>query len=206
MSSPAEVPLDIPTTRERIVEQARELYLDAGMAGFSMRKLAARVGVTATALYRHFADKEAVLIAVLDAGFERFTAYLVRGLTGETAGARLELIGEQYARFALENQAYYRIMFMCSRHDVGFAELPRQSAEKHQLSFQLLVDRVRECQEAGILRPGDASELALLIWSFSHGLVSLYLTGNLRRHLEEDEAFIRLLRSARRELVSGLAG
>ena len=72
----------VADTRERIVEEARDLYLTAGLAGLSMRKVAERVGVTATALYRHFEDKQALLLAVVQAGFERFTTYLLRGLTG----------------------------------------------------------------------------------------------------------------------------
>jgi AcrR family transcriptional regulator len=197
---------DPGSTRERIVEHARDLYVEGGMAALSMRKVADRVGVSATALYRHFDRKETLLMEVCRTGFERFTSYLLRGLAGSTPRERLRLSGEGYVRFALDNPAYYRIMFMASRDDFGFAELPAQSSETMTRSFHLLVDRVRECQDAGLLRAGDPAELAVLIWSASHGLVSLYLCGQLGPLQGDDEGFVRFFLRARSQQLEGLAG
>lgn len=191
------------STRDRILEHARDLFLEGGMSGFSMRRLAERVGVSATAIYRHFDDKEALLVAVVDAGYARFASYLMRGLDGATAAERLDRSGEGYARFAVEHPAYYRMMFMASRDDFGFDALPQQNVERQQRSFRMLIDRVRECQEERVLRAQEPAELALLIWSFSHGLASLYLSGHLRS-LGDADAFVRYFRAARRQLVEGL--
>jgi AcrR family transcriptional regulator len=192
------------STRERILDHARDLFLAGGMSGFSMRKLADRVGVTATALYRHYEGKEALLVAVIDAGYARFASYLMRGLDGATAADRLDRSGEGYARFAVEHPAYYRMMFMSSRDDFGYDAIPRQNADKQQRSFRMLIDRVRECQDEQVLRAQDPAELALLIWSFSHGLASLYVSGHLRM-LGDAEAFVRYFRQARHQLIDGLA-
>ena len=192
-------------TRERIVEEARDLYLTGGLSALSMRKVADRVGVSATALYRHFDDKESLLIAVVQAGFERFTRYLLRGLAGKTPAERLARTGEGYLRFALDNPSYYRIMFMASREDLGFDHLPAASRQTLGQSFQLLVDRVRECQAARHLRAGDPQEIAVVIWSFVHGLVSLYLAGHMGPLDGKPTVFARFYAAAQAEFVAGLA-
>lgn len=194
----------VSDTRERIVEEARDLYLTEGLAGLSMRRIAERVGVSATALYRHFEDKEALLMAVVQAGFERFTSYLMRGLAGKSPGERLALTGQGYLRFALENPSYYRIMFMSSRETIGYDRFPARSKEKLSTSFQLLVDRTRECQDAGLIRPGDPHEVAVVIWAFVHGLVSLYLTGHMGPFDRKPEAFARFYAAAQAEFLLGL--
>jgi len=194
----------VADTRERIVEEARDLYITEGLAGLSMRKVAERVGVTATALYRHFEDKQALLLAVVQTGFERFTTYLLRGLAGKTPGSRMAKTGEGYLRFALENPAYYRIMFMSMREDLGYDRFPALSKENLSRSFQLLVDRTRECQEAKLIRPGDPHEVAVLIWSFVHGLVSLYLAGHMGPLDRKPEAFARFYAAAQAEFLLGL--
>ena len=192
-------------TRDRIVEEARDLYLTGGLSALSMRKVAERVGVSATALYRHFDDKEALLVAVVQAGFERFTSYLLRGLAGKTPPERLARTGEGYLRFALEHSSYYRIMFMTSREDFGFDQLPEASRQILARSFQLLVDRVRECQDAGTLRAGEPEEIAVLIWAFVHGLVSLYLAGHMGPLDGKPTAFARFYATAHVEFLAGLA-
>jgi AcrR family transcriptional regulator len=192
-------------TRERIVEEARDLYLRGGLSAVSMRKVAERVGVSATALYRHFDDKESLLLAVVQTGFERFTSYLLSGQAGKTPLDRLTLTGEGYLRFALDHPSYYRIMFMTSREDFGFDQLPAATRSSLGRSFQLLVDRVRECQGARRLRVGEPEELAVLIWSFVHGLVSLYLAGHLGPFAGKPTAFARFYAAAQVEFLAGLA-
>jgi AcrR family transcriptional regulator len=168
-----------------------------------MRKLADRIDVSATAIYRHFESKEAVLIEILRTGFERFVTYLARSLDAPTPTDRLLSSGECYARFAVENRAFYRIMFMSSFDDLGFAEIPAQNVNKSRQSFQMLVDRVRDCQSARELGPADPRELAIQIWSAGHGLVGLYLTG-LLPDIEDDDAFVALFVRARKTLLEGM--
>jgi AcrR family transcriptional regulator len=193
-----------PTTPERILEHARDLYVETGMNGFSMRKVAARAGLTATAIYRHFDSKEALLMAVVEAGFSRFGRYLWRALEGRTPLERLERSGEGFVRFALENPGYYRMMFLSSPRDFGFEKLPQRSAERTSPTFQMLTDRVRECQDGGDFAPGDPTAIAATIWSLSHGLVALYLTGHLRSQLPDEDSFAAFFQQARRRLVDGL--
>jgi AcrR family transcriptional regulator len=163
--------------RDRIVAAARELFLEEGTDAVTMRAVAERVGVTATALYRHFDDKTELLNAVLRAGFETFGSYLYRALEGKDPGERLRRSGESYLAFGLEQPQVYRTLFMSSHPVEGVdcaTATPTRSA-----TFRFLVDRVRECMESRTLREADPEEVALVIWAQVHGLISLYLSGTL---------------------------
>src|SRR5436309_821555 len=89
-------------TRARILDAARSVFIEMGAEAVTMRRVAERVGVTPTALYRHFEHKDALLNTVIDAGFETFASYLYRSLQGQTPTERLERSGAAYLSFALE--------------------------------------------------------------------------------------------------------
>src|SRR5690349_913586 len=99
-------------TRARLLEHAREVYLEGGTAHFSLREVARRVGVSAAAVYRHFDNKEALLGAVCEEGFRTFSSYLLRALAEPTPLGRLQSAGDFYLRFATENPHDYRVIFM----------------------------------------------------------------------------------------------
>ena len=191
-------------TRDRILEAARDLYLEAGLAGFSMRRVARGAGVTATAIYRHFENKEALLLAVASSGFERFARYLYRGLEGASPRERLLLTGRGYMCFALEQPGYYRVMFMSSAEDIGFADMSEKTTSRLAPTFLFLVDRVRECMDAGAFSPEDPVSVAATVWSTVHGLVSLHLTGKLLPAIETDEQFADFYQASLLRLLDGL--
>ena len=177
-------------TRERLLDEARELYLHAGLGGFSLREVARRAGVSAAAVYRHYAGKEALLSAVCGEGFRVFSSYLLKSLAAPNAKARLHAAAEQYLRFALEEPRHYRFIFMGAAEDIG--ELaPEIPTGQHEPTFQFLIDRVRECMQAKVLARGDADLIATQIWAHVHGLVSLRLSGHLKL-LHSDAEFTKL--------------
>lgn len=171
-------------TRDRILVRACEMYLEDGLDGFSMRKLARALDVTPPALYRHFTSKEAVLRAVIAEAFGRFAYHLYRGLEGRTPQERLRLTGIGYVTFALEHTRFYEVIHL-SQDLLGFNELPDEVCAQGAATRQFLIDRVRECMDAKVLSPDDPELVATAIWAFSHGLVSLHLGGILRMEREE---------------------
>lgn len=194
----------IVPTRERILAHARDLYLESGIGGFSMRKVAARARLTATAIYRHYDSREQLLAAVVEEGFQRFAAALWQALAGATPRERLIQCGVQYRVFALANPEYYRVMFLSSARDLGFVQPPEDGADKLAPTFQFLVDRVRECMDDGTLRAGDPVEVAVTIWSHVHGLVSLHLAGRLCRLSPDDGQFAALYDASVDRVLRGL--
>jgi AcrR family transcriptional regulator len=172
-------------TRERILSEARELFLREGLEGFSMRALGERVGVSAPAIYRHFDDKDALLATLISASFSTFSSYLVRSLSGKTPLQRFRRTGEAYFAFALEHPRDYRLMFLTDCRELGFIRISEEIDECASGTFTFLVDRIRECMDAGVFSAGDPVAVALYVWSSTHGLASLWLLGNFEGKLDE---------------------
>jgi AcrR family transcriptional regulator len=191
-----------PGTRERILTCASMLYAEDGLVGFSMRKIADKVGVSAAALYRHYEDKEALLMAICEEGFRIFGNYLFQALHASTPLDRLHETGEGYLQFALGNPHYYRVIFMTPVESFGWKKLPEGNQDNFSSSFQFLIDRVRECIDAKVLREGDPTALSFTIWAHVHGLVSLRLAGHVP--MFDEQQFSEIYRSSIRQVVSGL--
>lgn len=189
-------------TKDRLRAEARDLYLDVGLERFSLREVARRAGVSAAAVYRHFDSKEALLREVCATGFRIFSSYLLRALHARTPRERLLGTAEQYLRFAVENARDYRFIFMGQAAELA-ALLPENTAETAS-TFQFLVDRVRECMDARLLKKGDPFEIAGFIWAHVHGVVSLRLAGHFH-HVGDDAAFARYYRESADLLIAGLA-
>lgn len=162
--------------RGHILECALDLYLQEGYSGLSMRKVGEKLGISATAIYRHYRNKEDLLNNVFGEAVKIFGTYLFQALSGSTPEARYRKGGEAYLNFALEKSKYYEMIFMAPGQN-GPDNLPDELRQKSMATFQFLVDRVQECMESGFLRKDDAHAVALCIWSHAHGLVSIYLRG-----------------------------
>ena len=189
-------------THQRLLDRAREHYLEVGAHGFSLREVARRTGVSAAAVYRHFEDKDALLAAICGEGFKAFYGYLMRGLKESDALEQLRATGRAYLAFALENPEHYRVIFMSP---VGVLKKETLSAmfPETMSTFQFLVDRVRACQAEGVIREGEPTSIAATIWALVHGLVSLRLSQHMSAlGVSEFEAFF--AKSAD-DLIRGLA-
>ena len=187
--------------REGILASACDLYLTHGLAGFSMRKLAKEVGVTAPALYRHYDGREAVLADVVREAHHAFASYIYHALEAPTPLERFKRAMEGYLDFALEHPRWYAIMFSGPER-LGMESLPEDIEAMGCAVHQFWIDRVSECMRAGILKEGDPLESSLTMWGHAHGMVQLYHQG----HLGSDPAeFRKLLMESTRRLMTGLA-
>jgi AcrR family transcriptional regulator len=189
-------------TKARLLGEARDLYLEVGLARFSLREVARRAGVSAAAVYRHFDDKEALLRDVCATGFHIFSSYLVRALAARTPKERLAATSEQYLRFAVEHPRDYRFIFMGAAED--FATLAPADSSESASTFHFLVDRVRECMDTRVMHRGDPLGVAAFIWAHVHGVVSLRLSGHFSNHGGGEE-FARFYRTSVAQLMAGLA-
>jgi AcrR family transcriptional regulator len=190
-------------THDVLLREARDLYLEKGLVGFSLREVARRADVSPAAVYRHFDSKEALIGAVCSAGFRNFGSYLMRSLAAPTPRERLARATEQYLRFALENHRDYRVMFMGGAE--GFtAAAPSSAGGTLDPTFQFLIDRVEECMRAAVLARRDPVETSAIIWAHVHGLVSLRISGHLAR-AGTDAEFARFYQHATERLLAGLA-
>lgn len=176
-------------SREDILDAAARVYAAEGSRAFSMRRVAGEVGVSATALYRHFEGKEALTIAIALRAARSFESYLLQSLKEPTPQERMWQMGLCYRRFALEQPAYYRVLFMSPHPE--FESLRDETLAEFPSTFQLLVDRVRENQDVGAVIEGDPEALALTVWAHVHGLVSLHLDGHFDQQAGQFDALFR---------------
>lgn len=186
--------------RDRILRHACDLYLADGLDGFSMRKLASAVGVTAPALYRHYESKERVLLDVVGEAYERLGHSLYEALQGRTPEERFLLAGRGYLDFALTHPRLYEVLFTIPDLVGPEASTPEIRAQACGIG-QFWNDRVRECMDAGILRPADPDGVGLTMWGHAHGLISLYLIGALPM---DEASFREAYMASGRRVLQGL--
>jgi AcrR family transcriptional regulator len=170
--------------RRALLDEALRTIHHDGVEALTLRTIGRALGVSRTALYRHFADKRALLSAVATEGFRMLRARLLEAW--RSGGVRgFNDMGVAYIRFAMANSSHYRVMFG------GFVddgprdqELTRESAA----AFQALVDAIVSLQKDGAVRKDDPLQLARFIWANVHGVSMLIIDGQFRHqhsHLDD---------------------
>lgn len=164
--------------RTLIIDAARELFVSRGVEAVTMREIAKRIGYSATSIYLHFADKDALLRAICDTDFLALASSLKSVLQIADPVERLLLLGQGYAQFALSHPNHYRLMFMTKRLpcDPEKSSLQHNSAEQDAY-FQLRT-AVSEVYAAGCFRSdlNDPDLIAQTVWAGTHGVCSLQIS------------------------------
>src|SRR5690349_13286451 len=101
--------------RDRILEAARAINAADGEEALTMRRLAGRLGVTAPAIYHHFADRDAILEAISDEGFDRLVARLEQLSARRAPVRRCTDVLAAYREFALDEPRVFAVMFLAAR-------------------------------------------------------------------------------------------
>jgi AcrR family transcriptional regulator len=162
--------------REKILEAARELFNSAGVEATTMRAIAERIEYSPTAIYSHFADKEALLQELCLNDFqslaEKFAAL------GKIADPikRLRRLGQAYADFGMNYPQAYTFMFLTVKPqtpvtaEMGFGD-PRTDP------YAALLQVVQACLAANAFKPHlkDAHLIAQTLWAGLHGVIALQL-------------------------------
>jgi AcrR family transcriptional regulator len=141
-----------------------------------MRNLAAKVGYSATAIYSYFADKNAVLRALLDADCAALRRAMDDAVTEADPVERLRKLGRAYVEFGLQNPGHYRVLMMTEPVPGLMDDNPRRG-DPAQDAYALLRQAADDGIRASRYRPEftDADQLAQLVWAGVHGIVSLHL-------------------------------
>lgn len=163
--------------RRTLLDAARDEIASNGAKSLTLVSLARRAGVAQSAPYRHFADRDELLMAVATDGFKTFTGALLAAANAGTASGALVRMHAEYVRFGENNSELYRLMF-ASGLVAGAAEGSelRQAA---MASFQPLFDRVPD-------RPSKRAHIAACaIWAQLHGIVMLKADGLLTESSQE---------------------
>jgi AcrR family transcriptional regulator len=164
--------------RRALLDEALRTIQQDGVDALTLRTIGVRLGVSRTALYRHFTDKRALLSSVATEGFRLLTERLLNAW--KAGGIRgFNAMGVAYIRFAMGNPSHYRVMFG------GFVDDgPRDDdlMRESTAAFQALVDAIVALQQEGAVRKDDALQLAQFIWAVVHGMSMLIIDGQLAHH------------------------
>ena len=164
--------------RRALLDEALRTIQQDGADALTLRTIGVRLGVSRTALYRHFTDKRALLSSVATEGFRLLTERLLNAW--KAGGIRgFNAMGVAYIRFAMGNPSHYRVMFG------GFVDDgPRDDdlMRESTAAFQALVDAIVALQQEGAVRKDDALQLAQFIWAVVHGVSMLIIDGQLAHH------------------------
>lgn len=168
-----------PGQPQEILDAARRLLLAGGYGSISMRKIADEVGLTVSTLYFHVRDKDAIVHALMDEGFQCWYEALLalRDDRALTAPERVEAFARAYVRFGLENPAYYEIMYLLPPERLS--RYPRTSYRRARRSLDLLAAFLAEAsaEPVGAGREGELPATAA--WGMLHGTVAILLAGRL---------------------------
>ena len=162
-------------TRQKILDAARELFIEEGYDGVSMRKVAQKIEYSPTAIYVHFPDKEQLFLELCHSDFRRLASAFTKLADIQDPIERIRRIGLAYMEFGAKNPNHYRMMFMTQHPPVEDAMEGKGNPEEDAYAF--LRQAVREGIAVGAFRPDltDPDLISQTLWAAVHGAISLQI-------------------------------
>ena len=162
--------------RAEILRAAETIFVRDGYQGATIRKIADEVGVSSTALYMHFRDKDEILLEIAETAVGQLldsnTEISSRPLD---AVSRVRMMLTAYMRFGLDNPNAYRLVYLS-----GTDEEPGLKHERltdiSARCYEAFRGTVAEIEADGRLPVGRTDLAAHILWSACHGLVALRIS------------------------------
>jgi AcrR family transcriptional regulator len=170
--------------RRALLDEALRTIQKYGVEELTLRTVGERLGVSRSALYRHFADKQSLLATVGTEGFRKLRQTLGNAWEQNGRGhAGFNSMGKAYVQFAVESPSHYRVMFG------GFIESAAKDAQfvaAANSAFQVLVDALIEQLNLGDIRRDDPVLLARFVWALVHGTAMLSIDGQMAEAVQRE--------------------
>lgn len=178
---------ELKTVRESLTRTATELFVDQGLAGLTMRRLADTAGISRSTPYGYFADKQDIVDSIRAAAYDRLTDRYLRIVVAESdLLTRLTGCAKSYVEFAIAEPRIYRLMTETRPDaDVCSADLARARERFLAVSGSVLQD----CIDAGLVL-GARMDVQTVSTAAIQGLIGMHLAGHLatpddlRRHVD----------------------
>ena len=197
------MPLDVYTvyvkTRDKILNAARKAFDRGGLEGLSLRDIAAEVGITPMAIYRHFDGKDALVDALVLDALDEWSA-IVAGLPPGEGLAQLERGSDAFLDFALERPRRFEAAFLV--HSRQARRYPDDFVAGRSPAANVQLRIIEKAMAEGLLEASSPIEIMMTNSALSQGLVTLYRAGRI---VGGEKEFREIYRSAmRRSLQSFL--
>lgn len=174
--------------KEELLNQALVIIQTQGTDSMTLQALADKLGTSKTAIYRHFSSKQELLQSVIYYGFDIFEKKIspIFLIKEKTVLERLYLMGNTYIKFAIENPNLYRMLFGEKFQDIRESNCDI-SIEENAEGFHALIKLLKEGQEIKLFKVDNSFVQAQVIFSFCHGIASLYIDGHIdiKNNMEE---------------------
>ncbi len=157
-----------------IVHEAISLIRELGVEALSMRTLASRLGVTAPALYAHFAGRDDLLRSCAQVGYDQLEDRFHK----EEPASAIDMVwssSRSYVRFALEEPELFSLMFMF-RPDAIEIDVDGGDDVEHRGAttvFDAMIGNLRQAMDEGELGPADPLNYGLALWAAVHGVATV---------------------------------
>jgi AcrR family transcriptional regulator len=160
--------------RAEILHAAERIFVLDGYQGATIRKIADEVGVSSTALYMHFRDKDEILLEICEGAIAALLAANTE-IAGRPMDAvsRVRMMLEAYIRFGLENPNPYELAFCTHQQEGVTPDRSEAAADLAARCYQTFKGAVNDIAVEGRLRIGDGDTAAQVLWAACHGLVAL---------------------------------
>jgi AcrR family transcriptional regulator len=172
-----------PLSRRAIIDATRAFITDEGLDAVSLRRIGARLEVTAPALYAYVSDKRDLLGAVAQEEFDQLIEAF-EAVADDDPVARTRAYCRAYVAHARANPELFKTMFLF-QPDLGVGEPPTSVSPSATAAFELPAAALREAIDAGTFRPVDPLLASLTMWVAVHGITDMILMG-----FAVDDAFI----------------
>lgn len=187
--------------KEALVDTAMEIIDTDGLDAITLRDITQRLGTSRSAVYRHFENKEALILGVITRGYEHLDLLFTPIFQDRTRSVseRFDTMGRAYLDFAIAHPNLYRLLFgemyrkerevLCDYKD-----------ESQATGLYALIGLLLEAQEEGIIAQENPIVQAATVWASVHGLASLLIDG----HLLMSDNFEEIYRYSQSVLLRGL--
>jgi AcrR family transcriptional regulator len=189
--------------RKLILDASIKLFIEEGFGNVTIRRIADLIEYSPTTVYLYFKDKDEILAALHDVGFQKLQEYNKDLAAINNPLLRLHKMGENYLSFGMENPEFYDLMFIM---DEPMKKLAEEGCEwlPGDAAIGVLKATVTECMEKGFIIKGDPHLVSLSVWSFVHGLVSLAIRDRMEKFVTQKEMLLPVMKQSLNWLVNNI--
>lgn len=170
--------------KDALIENGLKLFDEVGYDKFSLRKVAKACGVSEAAPYRHFANKDSLLIAIISQAYEKFDEALKKAVSEypDDADSQLREMAYLYVKFFIENPEYMKFLFfsdVSKRIEMteGSFKLSGNMVKPYQTFIHAMEKYKRQSDEKDLQNNANINAMILACWGLAHGIAVL-LTQN----------------------------